>query len=305
MRRLPPLSSLRAFEAAARHGSFKKAASELGVTPTAISHQIRGLEEYTGLVLFDRKVRKVSLTDAGARLYPAIREGFDGFERIFRSMLPPASRTKVTISATNAFTARWIVPRVSKFHALHPEIDLQLLASDEPLDLSENRVDIAIRYGDGPYPGLKAEPLFGDDFAPLASPALAVSSVSDLERVPLIHFEWKTKSPRNPTWERWFEEAGRAMPSFGQLRFNDESHAVQAALAGQGLALLSRRLLAHEIATGQLVQPFGPIIKGRVYHLLTADGSIATGSEGLSAAIDWLRAEATAASNPPFDVQAD
>lgn len=128
MRRLPPLSALRAFEAAARHGSFKLAANELAVTATAVSHQIRFLEEYTGLTLFERQVRKVVLTAAGSQLYPVLRDGFNAFEETLSRLGAAGDRQQVTISATNAFTAKWLAPRVAGFSKLHPGVDLLLHA---------------------------------------------------------------------------------------------------------------------------------------------------------------------------------
>lgn len=294
MRRLPPLSSLRAFEAAARHGSFKRAAEELAVTPTAISHQIRALEESLGLALFARAVRQVRLTEAGAQLYPVLQQGFDAFEAVLQRLRQPNRRAQVTISATNAFTAKWLIPRVAGFHALHPQIDLQLHASDEPVDLGKRQVDIAIRYGRGPYPGLVAEVLFEDSYAPVANPLLRVASAADLAAVRLIHFDWKSASPTHPTWERWFARAGSQRDAaLGQLRYSDEGHAIQAAVAGQGVALLSLAMVSQELASGQLMQPFGPAIPGHAYHLVTrADHSpdAATG-----AVLAWLRAQAVPA----------
>lgn len=291
MRRLPPLSSLRAFEAAARHGSFKRAADELAVTPTAVSHQIRSLEAHAGLALFERGVRKVSLTAAGAQLYPVLREGFDAFEAAFERLTQARSRAQVTISATNAFTARWLVPRVARFRSLHPAVDLRLHASDEAVDLVAQSVDIAVRYGVGPYPGLFSEPMFADEYAPLANPSLGVERPEDLERFPLIHFEWRRKHPRNPTWEHWFETAGLPWSSrLSHLRFSDESHAIQAAVAGQGVALLSLPLVADELAAGHLASPFGPLAEGFTYHLVTTRTRSA--SPNVRAVIDWLRSEA-------------
>lgn len=181
MRRLPPLSALRAFEAAARHGSFKQAANELAVTPTAISHQIRSLEQYTGLTLFVRQVRKVVLTDAGLELYPVLRDGFNAFETVLQRLETAQARRRVIISATNAFMARWLAPRVADFQKLHPEIDLELDASDQAVDLGSDVADIAIRYGRGPYPGMVAEPLFADRFAPVCSPRLGPLGLADLD----------------------------------------------------------------------------------------------------------------------------
>src|SRR3546814_17171219 len=130
MRRLPPMSSLRAFEAAARHGSFKHAAIELAVTPTAISHQVRALEEYLGGRLFDRRTRQVVLTADAQPLYVVLREGFDSFADAVDHLTASRKRAAVTISATTAFTAKWLVPRVSRFQAMHPDVDLRLHASD-------------------------------------------------------------------------------------------------------------------------------------------------------------------------------
>jgi len=288
MRRLPPLSALRAFEAAARHGSFKLAADELSVTPTAISHQIRALEEYTGTALFERQVRKVVLTEAGARLYPVLRDGFNAFEMALSGLGEERKRRQVTISATNAFTAQWLAPRVAGFRRLHPEIDLQLHASDEMVDFTRGAADIAIRYGRGPYPGMVSEVLFADRFAPVASPALGRLALADLATVPLIGFQWQKQHALNPTWQKWFAEAGLRWTSpRGQLRFSDEGHAIQAAIAGQGIALVSLVLVAQEIRNGQLAQPFGPVLAGHTYHLVLSAGHAP--SPSVTAAADWLR----------------
>lgn len=270
MRRLPPLSALRAFEAAARHGSFKQAAHELAVTPTAISHRIRTLEQHTGLSLFVRSVRQVTLTEAGATLFPVLKQGFDAFEEVLRQLTPLTQRQRVTITATNAFTAKWLMPRLSRLHTLHPDIDLQIQASDQAALLSDQSFDIALRYGRGPYPGFNAEPLFTDEYAPVANPLLQVNELSALGSVPVIHFDWTRESPDNPTWQKWLANAGLQSTSLQkQLRYSDEGHAIQAAIAGQGIALLSLALVAEDLAKGYLVQPFGPAIAGYTYHLLT------------------------------------
>lgn len=292
-RRSLPLSGLRVFEAAARLGSFKAAAEELAVTPTAVSHQIRALEAQTGLALFDRHVRRVSLTEAGAQLYPVLRDGFDAFEAALARLTQQRTRTQVTISATNAFTVKWLVPRMADFRSKHPGIDLQLQASDDVVDLRSAAVDIAIRYGRGPYPGLVAQSLFTDRFAPVANPRLGVASPDDLAGVPLIRFNWKWSHPDNPTWERWFAVAQRSLPrQAGQLRFSDEGHAIQAAVAGHGVALVSLALIAEELEAGHLVQPFGPEIAGHTYHLaMPADRPP---SAPVQAVAHWLSMQAAA-----------
>ena len=290
-RRSLPLSALRAFEAAARLGSFKAAAEELAVTPTAVSHQIRALESQTGLALFDRQVRKVSLTDAGTQLYPVLRDGFDAFEATLARLTQQRTRPQVSISATSAFTVKWLVPRMADFRRRNPDIDLQLQASDDVVDLRSTAVDIAVRYGRGQYPGLAIEPLFTDRFAPVANPHLGVVSPEDLARVPLIRFDWKRPQLENPTWERWFMVARRCQPpQAGQLRFSDEGHAIQAAVAGHGIALVSLALIADELEAGHLVQPFGPVIDGHTYHLaMYADRPP---SAPVQAVAHWLRAQA-------------
>lgn len=288
MRRLPPLSALRAFEAAARHGSFKHAANELAVTPTAISHQIRFLEQYTGLKLFERQVRKVVLTDAGVELYPVLRDGFNAFETALQRLGQTQARRRVVISATNAFMARWLAPRVADFRGLYPEIDLELHASDQAVELGSDLADVAIRYGRGPYPGMVAEPLFADRFAPLASPRLGPIGPADLDRLALIDFKWSHRHPLNPTWKNWFAAAGLPWKAGrGQLLFSDEGHAIQAALAGQGIALLSLALVADDIAVGRLTQPFGPSIPGHTYHLVRSADPLP--GPHVDSALAWLR----------------
>lgn len=298
MRRLPPLSALRAFEAAARHGSFKEAASELAVTPTAISHQIRTLEEHTGVALFDRQVRKVVLTEAGKALYPVLRDGFNTFELALQRLARPQVSQRVMISTTSAFMAYWLAPRVARFRALHPGIDLELHASDRAVALDGAGADLAIRYGRGEYPGMVAEPLFSDRFGPLASPDLGAASIADLHRLPLIDFRWEHQHPSNPTWERWFAAAGLAAGQIRpQLRFSDEAHAIGAVLAGQGVALLSLDLLAAALADGRLVQPFGPAIPGHTYHLVRSAGHAP--APHVEAALAWLRNQAAVPAGLP------
>ncbi|MBJ6759167.1 transcriptional regulator GcvA [Myxococcaceae bacterium JPH2] len=291
MRDLPPLSALRAFEAAARHLSFKKAAEELSVTPTAISHQVRQLEEWLGLQLFERQVRRVALTREGRELFPSLREGFDTLVRGIDAIRAAPRQEVLTLSSTVAFTSKWLVPRVPAFRAACPGLDLRLHASDEAVDLRAGDVDLAIRYGRGAHAGLRSELLCQDRFAPVCSPRLGVRSQEDLSRHPLIHFEWRRVEEATPTWSRWFGSIGRRYraPS-GELRFTDESHAIQAAIAGQGIAMVSLVLVAEELASGALVQPFGPDLGGFAYHLVYVDTP--RHAERLSAVRQWLLTEA-------------
>src|SRR5581483_9685493 len=292
MRRLPPLSSLRAFEAAARQESFKRAAAELGVTPTAISHQIRQLEADLGVALFTRETRRVVLAEKGRALYPALREALDRMAAAVDDVRRRPVRRIATLSATVAFTAKLLVPRAARFRALNPGWDLRLHASDDPVDLPAGEADAAIRYGLGPYWGLDAVPLFTDEFAPICSPHLAVSRTADLLQATLIHVDWRSGTLKHsvPTWTRWAEKAGlKGLDSEGGISFNDESSAIQAAIGGQGVALLSLTLVAAELASGSLVQPFGPRLEGLGYHFVFPPG--AATRPAVSVLQRWLSTE--------------
>ncbi|UHQ23127.1 transcriptional regulator GcvA [Lysobacter sp. 5GHs7-4] len=294
LRRLPPLGALRAFEAAARLSSFKRAADELAVTPTAISHQIRLLEDQLGVRLFERRTRQVALTAHAQRLYPVLREGFDAFAAAVAAIGASRARRAITLSATVSFTAKWLVPRVAAFRAAYPEFDLRLHASDDPVDLLAGVADAAIRYGQGPYPGLVCLPLIEDRFAPVCSPRLNLRTPEDLRALPLLHVEWRHPAARTPSWRGWCERAGLdAVAVDAGLRFTDDSHAIQAAIAGQGVALLSLSLIADDLASGLLVQPIGPTLEGYRHNLVYAD----TGPPAAEVAAlrDWLLAQVAGA----------
>lgn len=265
-RRLPPLHALRAFEAAARHLSVKKAAAELFVTPTAVSHHIRVLETALGVKLFERHVRGIELTAHGRQLYPVLREGFDAFAEAIDGLKSRRVRTVVTLSATVAFTARWLAPRVPAFHKAHANMDLRLHASDETVDLRSGMADAAIRFGRGKYEGLAAERLYTESFAPACSPRLKLRDPRELTNHTMIHFEWRRQRRDNPTWQRWLRKAGfpDLVPK-ADLIFTDESQAIQAALAGHGVALLAQSLIADELARGALIQTFAQILEMEGY----------------------------------------
>lgn len=296
MRRLPPLGALRAFEAAARLGSFKRAAAELAVTPTAISHRIRELEAGLGAPLFVRQTRQVMLTEQGRTLFAPVREALDSMAEAVAAVKRPV-RQVATLSATVAFTARLLVPRAASFRKRHSGWDLRLHASDDPVDLAAGEADAAIRYGQGRYPGLATVPLFGDSFAPVCSPHLGVRTPKDLAKAPLIHFEWGPAAPIDllPTWASWMERArtehsglNRAVAE-GGITFGDESSALLAVVAGQGVALMSRVLVAAELASGALVQPFGPVLDGLRYDLVFPSG--ASSRSAVAVLRDWVLAD--------------
>ncbi len=284
---LPPLAALRAFEAAARHLSFLKAADELAVTPTAISHQIRLLEDMLGLPVFVRHVRRITLTPSGSILYPVLREGFDAFAGAIEQIDARRSRPSVTLSTMTLFAARRLVPALGSFTEAHPGIDLHLHASDMPVDLAAGRVDIAVRYGAGSVHGLVAEPLLSDQFGVLCSPSLGIGMPDDLAKVPLLHAEWKSRMEA-PDWRRWAALAGvEGLPLTSGARFTDDAHAVQAAIAGHGALISSLVLAAPDIAAALLSHPFGPVIQGETYTILATPAALARTE--VAAVRDWLR----------------
>ncbi|GLK79315.1 LysR substrate-binding domain-containing protein [Methylopila turkensis] len=302
MRRLPPLGSLRAFEAAARRLSFKNAAAELGVTPTAVSHQIRQLEDGLGVALFERGPRKVALTPKGEALLPPLRRAFDAMADAVEDARRKPSRRVATLSATVAFTAKLLVPKAARFRDLNPDWDLRLHAADSVVDLAGGEADAAIRYGVAPRPGLTSVPLMTDLFAPLASPRLGLATPADLARVALIHFDWRVSGASAvPSWRLWGETAGVSGVDWESgVAFNDEASAIQAAVAGQGAALLSRALVADELASGVLAQPFGPELGGFSYDFVCPQG--AEDRPAVAALRRWIEAEVAPGRQPPSDL---
>ncbi len=267
-RSLPSLSALRAFEAAARHRSAKLAAAELSVTPTAISHQVRQLEEALNTALFVRTPRQLVLTAAGRDLQQALTASFDAMAEAVAKLREAPARQTVTISATPAVVARWLLPRVEALRQRHPTLDLRFHVSHRAEALDGLTADVAIRYGHGQWPGLAADKLFDTVFIPACSPALKLRRRADLPRHTLLHF-----APQGVAldidWAAWQRQA--RVPgldvSAGPV-FSDETHTVAAALAGQGVALMGSALVRAELQSGLLVQPFGPELRGHPFHLV-------------------------------------
>ncbi|MEL1264993.1 transcriptional regulator GcvA [Pseudoxanthomonas putridarboris] len=290
-RQLPPLAALRVFEAAARHLNFKRAADELALTPTAVSHQIRGLEQRLGLPLFERHARGVTLTHAGQTLFPAMRDALDGVAHALSNLRPGSHRRIVTVSVTRAFAARWLVPRLGDFAQAVPDLDLHLHASDAPVELRPGTVDLAVRYGGGRYPGLRAEPLMPGEFLPVCSPRWRPADAEALAAMPLLAYEWRLRGPGTPDWPRWFREAGVHPSSAPKAtHFSDEAHAIQAAIAGHGVVLASRVLVAEELANGTLHTPLGPVLHGLDMHLVWRPEQ--DGDDALTQLRQWLREQA-------------
>ncbi len=277
MRRQLPLNALRAFEAAARHLSFAQAADELAVTPTAISHQIRSLEALVGAPLFRRRPRPIALTRAGLTLYPILREGFDDFAAALTRLRDDAPGGPVRVSTTPAFASRWLLPRLGDFRQHLGDMALEVQASEQPVDLRAGTADFVIRYAATPPDELEAQELFRDRYIAVCSPRLVEGralpltprAVGDL---PLIHFTFKRDATDPPSWRRWLAAAGIdgvAEPPGAASRalgFSEESHAIESALAGQGVALISDRLVAAELRAGVLVRVSDVSLAGFAFY---------------------------------------
>lgn len=269
-RRLPPLRSLRAFEAAARHLSFARAADELHVTPAAISQQVKILEQFLGVALF-RRGAQLSLTEAAAGALPLVSDSFDLMERAVERLRQGRDGGPLVVSASPSFAARWLIPRMARFQERHPEIDLRLSASIRLVDFDTEDVDIAIRYGGGRYPGLHVERLKAEEVVPVANPTLAarLKQPADLLEVGLLHnasLDWDTTYP---TWASWLANAGVTVPpDLPVRRFDDYNLVLQAVLAGLGVALVWRTLVADELADGRVIAlfPAQPLVNA--YHLV-------------------------------------
>tara|TARA_R110002012_G_scaffold16582_6_gene63784 strand:+ start:921 stop:1823 length:903 start_codon:yes stop_codon:yes gene_type:complete len=287
-RRLPSLSSLRAFEAAARHESAKQAAQELSVTATAISHQIRGLEASLGVSLFIRKPRQLTLTSQGRELSQTLKTAFDSISHVVDQLSAVPVRQTVTLSTTPAVAMRWLLPWVCLLRDSHPDIDLRVHASHEPVVLDGLTADVAIRYGDGRWPGLAAEKLFDNTFIPTCSPNLGLHEVTQLPLHPLIHFRNQGAVSSPLDWDVWQKRAKvPGLDVTAGLVFSDETHAISAAIGEQGVALMSRQLIRDELEDGRLVQPFGPEFDGKPFFLVYPESR--QQDPTILAIRDWVR----------------
>lgn len=259
MARLPSLNGLRAFEAAARHMSFTRAAKELNVTQTAISHQIRRLEEELGLRLFVRQNRTLALT-ADARDYlPGIRAAFQDLRFATERLQRKDSANVLTVSTLTSFAAKWLMPRLSKFQQLHPAIDVRVTTSTELADFARDNVDVGIRYGHGKWPGLRADWLMAEELFPVCSPALLAGAhpirrPSDLTHHTLLY----TSQDMEDDWRLWLTAAGMTLDILKQpsLTFDMIFMTVQAAIDGHGVAIGRTAFVESDLEAGRLVAPF-------------------------------------------------
>jgi LysR family glycine cleavage system transcriptional activator len=311
--RLPPLNSLRAFEAAARHLSFKLAAEELSVTPTAISHQIRSLERALGFPLFHRLTRAIELTPKGRSMLPRIREGLDAFAAAIESTRCHDEGGRLRVSSPPTFLQRWLIRQLPAFAQRHPDIQLHMTASLDMIDLPdgaasvlvdeevgegwEGEAAVYVRFGRGNYPGCQIDRLFSPVYAAVCSPRLLSGTQplkvpADLAHHALLHDDTIPELMVRPTWGEWLELAGvSGVDSNAGMHFSDSGLVLSAAIDGVGVALASKPLIEAEVAAGRLIVLFDIVIRRPQSYFLVVPEAIA-GNPVVRAFREWLCEEA-------------
>lgn len=292
-RKLPSLNALRAFEAAARHGSFARAAAELHVTPAAVSQLVKQLENQLNTNLF-RRGRQLVASESALATLPLFSDAFDQLERAVAQLRGKDGNGPLVISTPPTFAARWLVSRLDDFQGKHPGVELRLSATRRMVDFKLEDVDLAIRFGDGDYPGLHVERLMSEAIVPVAAPALAtdIHGIADLARMPLLNDDWHTSQQIFPDWETWLSSQGVTPSTPLRLRhFSDSSLTLQAAVAGLGIALTWQSLVADDLARGTLVRLLDlSTASDLAYHLVMPPERAKLAK--VQAFREWLLAEA-------------
>lgn len=279
--------------------SFVDAAKELGVTPTAVSHQIRQLEEACGVKLFQRRPRPLLLTSTGARLYPALRNGFDALASAVSLMAEQDVQAPLRVTSPSAFASKWLLPRLPEWRAANPTVPMEIIGTDAVLDLRAGDADVAIRYARRPPRDFVVHELFRDTYFPVCTPGLMeahapIERAADLLRFPWIHYDWITRDPEAPDWRHWLAVARSIDPSFKShekawdLSFLEELHAIEAVIGGQGVAICSDVVVSNELKTGTLVKAHPLSLPGYGFYLV----SLAANPRGdvIEAFSAWMRA---------------
>ena len=292
-RNVPPLAAVRVFEAAARHASFTRAAEELGMTQAAVSYQIKTLEERVGAPLFLRRPRQVELTETGLRLAAASTQALDILAAAFGRTREDAAG-KLTISTVPTLATNWLAPRLGLFQLANPSIAVRLETSPRYVDFTREDVDVAIRVGDGSWPGLAAHALLPTIFTPMLSPELAasiggVNEPADLLRLPIL-------TPTDPWWAQWLVAAGvspEGLKGRPQNEMGSQANEARAAIAGQGVAILTPFFFTSELASGRLIRPFDLVWEDdAAFWLVYPQGR--RNLPKISAFRSWILAEAAA-----------
>ena len=297
-RRLPPLNALRAFEAAARHLNFSRAADELSVTPGAVSQQIQNLEDYIGAALFKRTPRGLLLTDAAQTALPALREAFDRLAEAASLLTAAVDGRRLTLTAPPSFAAKWLVPRLGRFETAHPQVDVWLSADMELVDFANGEVDLAVRYGGGPYPGLEVTRLMRETVIPVMSPELnataPLATPCDLAGHVLLHDGSPDADESCPDWQMWLAARGvKGVDGSRGPRFNQSSLVIEAAVAGRGVALAKRTLAQDDLDAGRLVAPMA-ITTSVDFAYYVVHPKAKARMPQVKAFVSWIQAEAAA-----------
>jgi LysR family glycine cleavage system transcriptional activator len=291
LRRLPPLNALRAFEAAARHESFTRAAEELCVTQGAVSHQVKALEAGLGIKLFNRERQRLIITEAGREYLTVLRDSFDRIAVGTERLIQRQSSGVLTVSTSPDFAAKWLVNRLGRFAEAHPGIDLRISATLHHVDFAREDVDLAVRHGDGSWPGLDVARLSTEQLFAVCSPKLLrgrqrIGKPADVLKFPLLHLDDRKD------WTRWLEAAGVATAelSHGPV-LNRASMVIDAAVDGQGIALARTTLAAWDLINGRLVRPLPETLRlSKTYWIICPKATSALPK--IATFRDWLLAEA-------------
>ena len=281
-----PLNALRAFEAAARHESFTRAAIELCVTPAALSHQVKALEERLGASLFRRLPRGLALTDEGQALLPVLRDSFDRIAELLQRFDDGRVREVLAVGSVGTFAVGWLLPRLADFQAANPFVDLRLSTNNNRVDIAAEGLDFAIRFGDGAWHGTEAERLFAAPLTPLCTPPVAerLSEPADLGRETLL------RSYRADDWPDWFRAAGVPPPPVRGPVFDSSWVMIEAAMQGAGVALAPSAMFERELTEGTLVRPFAAEVDTGAYWLTRLKSKEPTGA--MRAFRQWILEEA-------------
>ena len=289
-RRLPPLSALRPFEAAARLESFSRAAEELNLTHGAVSHQVRALEEHLGTPLFTRHGKRVALTAAGRAFAERIRSALGEIAHAAEAASAGARGNRLTVSVLPSFASRWLMPRLIRFMDANPGIEVNVIASTVLANFAADEVDVAIRFGVGPWPSLVCERFLDDEYFPVASPKLNRGKLPktprDLLRVAIIRED-------RDYWRAWFEKAGVPIEEARAARgpiFNDSTYALQAAARGEGIALARRSIVGEDLERGTLKRLFDIAVASRERYWFVSPRELADAPR-VRAFRDWVKAE--------------
>lgn len=265
LHRLPNLVTLRAFEAAARHENFSRAANEVHVTPGAVSHQVRALEQDLGVALFTRSGKHLTITPQGTRFAQALRKALQDISDATQALRDETRQKRLTVSALPSFAARWLAPRLGKFMDRYPDTEMLLQSSGELQDLARDGIDVGIRFGQGQYPGLTVERLMGDSYYPVASPSY------NRGRLPVTPRQLKPNHllRSNEPWLPWFHAANvKLAEPTGGVRFQDLSMLIRSAVAGDGVALVRHVVVGQEVDSGELVRLFNVAVKSPADYYL-------------------------------------